>query len=173
MLLAPLSEYFGRNPVYFCSWFILFIFQLPLALAPNIATVIVCRLIQGFGGSAPLTNTGGTVSDVWERNSSGPAMSIYGLSSTFGPPMALVISGYIAQEMGWRWLFWVYMAIFGGVWLIMMVSFSSRSYNMTNLTLSQGYSPRNPPQHHSREKSRSRTQTTQKGRTRKLSQTCI
>lgn len=122
MLLAPLSEYFGRNPVYFGSWFVLFIFQLPLALAPNIATVIVCRLIQGFGGSAPLTNTGGTVSDVWERNASGPAMSIYGLSSTFGPPMALVISGYIAQEKGWRWLFWVYMAIFGGVWLIMMAT---------------------------------------------------
>jgi len=122
MLLAPLSEYFGRNPVYFCSWFILFIFQIPLALAPNIATVIVCRLIQGFGGSAPLTNTGGTVSDVWDRNASGPAMSIYGLSSTFGPPMALVISGYIAQEKGWRWLFWVYMAIFGGVWLIMMAT---------------------------------------------------
>lgn len=121
MLLAPLSEYYGRNPVYFISWFVLFIFQLPLALAPNIGTVIVCRLIQGFGGSAPLTNTGGTVSDVWERNSSGPAMSIYGLSSTFGPPMALVISGYIAQNKGWRWLFWVYMAIFGGVWLIMMV----------------------------------------------------
>ncbi|THW69345.1 MFS general substrate transporter [Aureobasidium pullulans] len=122
MLLAPLSEYFGRNPVYFCSWFVLFIFQLPLALAPNIGTVIVCRLIQGFGGSAPLTNTGGSVSDVWDRNASGPAMSIYGLSSTFGPPMALVISGYIALEKGWRWLFWVYMAIFGGVWLIMITT---------------------------------------------------
>ena len=61
MMLAPLSEYFGRSPVYIGSWFILFIFQIPLALAPNIGTVIVCRLIQGFGGSAPLTNTGGYV----------------------------------------------------------------------------------------------------------------
>lgn len=69
-----------------------------------------------------MTNTGGTVSDIWERNKSGNAMAIYGLSSTFGPPMALVISGYIAQEKGWRWLFWVYMAITGGVWVIMVVS---------------------------------------------------
>lgn len=122
MLLAPLSEYFGRNPVYISSWFILVIFQLPLALAPNIATVIVCRLIQGFGGSAPLTNTGGTVSDLWARNSSGNAMAIYGLSSTFGPPLALVISGYIALNLGWRWLFWVYMAIFGGIWIIMIAT---------------------------------------------------
>lgn len=49
-------------------------------------------------------------------------MAIYGMSSTFGPPLALVISGYIAQDKGWRWLFWVYMAITGGVWVIMLVS---------------------------------------------------
>ena len=36
MLLAPLSEYYGRNPIYVWSWFILVIFQIPLALAPNI-----------------------------------------------------------------------------------------------------------------------------------------
>lgn len=105
MLLAPLSEYFGRSPVYIGSWFILVVFQIPLALAPNIGTVIVCRLIQGFGGSAPLTNTGGTVSDLWERNSSGNAMVIYGLSSTFGPPFALVLSGYIVLQKGWHWLY--------------------------------------------------------------------
>jgi len=122
MLLAPLSEYFGRNPVYIVSWFILVIFQIPLALAPNIGTVIVCRLIQGFGGSAPLTNTGGTVSDLWERNESGNAMAIYGLSSTFGPPFALVVSGYLAQNEGWRNLFWAFMGIFGGVWIIMVVT---------------------------------------------------
>lgn len=104
LLLAPLSEYYGRSPVYIGSWFILVMFQIPLALAPKIGTVIVCRLIQGFGGSAPLTNTGGTVSDLWERNYSGNAMMIYGASSTFGPPFALVLSGYIVQNKGWQWL---------------------------------------------------------------------
>ncbi|KAL1646285.1 hypothetical protein SLS58_003241 [Diplodia intermedia] len=122
LMLAPLSEYFGRNPVYVWSWLLLVIFQIPLALAPNIGTVIVCRLLQGFFGSAPLTNTGGTVSDLWARNECGSAMAIYGLSSTFGPPLALVISGYIALNMGWRWLFWVYMAIFGGYWLILVLT---------------------------------------------------
>lgn len=122
MLLAPLSEYYGRNPVYIGSWFFLVLFQIPVALAPNMATVIVCRLFQGFGGSAPLTNTGGTVSDLWERNSSGPAMSIYGLSSTFGPPLALILSGYLAQDEGWRVMFWAFMGITGGMWLIMLAT---------------------------------------------------
>lgn len=122
LMLAPLSEYFGRNPVYIVSWLLLVIFQIPLALAPNIGTVLVCRLLQGFFGSAPLTNTGGTVSDLWARNESGPAMAVYGLSSTFGPPLALVISGWIALYMGWRWLFWVYMAILGGFWILLVLT---------------------------------------------------
>jgi multidrug resistance protein len=122
LVLAPLSEYYGRSPVYIGSWFILFISQLPVALAPNIGTVLACRFIAGFGGSAPLTNTGGTISDLWERNDSGNAMRSYGISSTFGPPIALVISGYIAQNLGWRWLFWVFMIITGVAWVILVLT---------------------------------------------------
>lgn len=120
VLLAPLSEYFGRQPVYVVSWFILFIFQLPVALAPNIGTILVCRFIGGFAGGAPLTNTGGTVSDLWSRNESGGPMAVYGLSSTLGPPLALVMSGYIGLNLGWRWIFWVLMAITGAFWVLLV-----------------------------------------------------
>lgn len=122
VLLAPLSEYFGRQPVYLVSWFLVCLFQLPLALAPNIGTVIIFRLLAGMAGGAPLTNTGGTVSDLWERNHSGGPMAVYGLSSTFGPPMALVISGYIALRPGWRWVFWVLMMITGGFWILLVLT---------------------------------------------------
>lgn len=120
VLLAPLSEYFGRQPVYVVSWFVLFIFQLPVALAPNIGTILVCRFIGGFAGGAPLTNTGGTVSDLWKRNESGGPMAVYGLSSTLGPPLALVMSGYIGLNLGWRWIFWVLMAITGAFWILLV-----------------------------------------------------
>ncbi|KAJ5649147.1 uncharacterized protein N7484_002870 [Penicillium longicatenatum] len=122
VMLAPLSEYFGRQPVYVVSWFLLFLFQLPLALAPNIGTILVCRFIAGCAGGAPLTNTGGSISDLWERNVSGAPMAVYGLSSTFGPPTALVMSGYIGLNLGWRWIFWVLMAISGGIWVILVLT---------------------------------------------------
>ncbi|KAL4984498.1 major facilitator superfamily domain-containing protein [Aspergillus falconensis] len=122
VLLAPLSEYFGRQPVYLVSWFLVCLFQLPLALAPNIGAMIVCRLIAGLAGGAPLTNTGGTVSDLWERNESGGPMAVYGLSSTFGPPMALVMSGYIGLNLGFRWIFWILMAITGGFWVLLALT---------------------------------------------------
>jgi len=120
LLLAPLSEYYGRSPIYFVGWFLLVIFQIPVALAPNIGTVIVCRFIGGFFGAAPLTNTGGTVSDLWSRNTSGPAMAVYGVSSTSGPPLALVITGYIALHLGWRDNIWIIMGILSAFWLLMV-----------------------------------------------------
>ncbi|KAL2840900.1 polyamine transporter [Aspergillus pseudoustus] len=122
VLLAPLSEYYGRQPVYLVSWFVMCLFQLPLALAPNIGTIIVCRFIAGFAGGAPLTNTGGTVSDLWERNQSGWPMAVYGLSSTVGPPTALIMSGYIGLNLSWRWIFWILMAISGGFWIALALT---------------------------------------------------
>lgn len=119
MFLAPLSEFYGRSPVYISTWFILVMLHIGLALAPNIGTIIVIRFLAGFFGSAPLTNSGGTISDLWKRDESGFPMAIYGLSSTGGPPLALVMSGYLAQNLGWRWLFWVQMIVIGGFWLIM------------------------------------------------------
>ena len=95
-------------------------FQLPLALAPNIGTVIVCRLIAGLAGGAPLTNTGGTISDLWSRNECGFSMAAYGVSSTAGPPAALLISGYIGLNLGWRKIFWALMGITGGVLVILV-----------------------------------------------------
>lgn len=52
------------------------------------------------------------------RDEGGYAVGIYALSSTDGPPFGNLVSGYIAQEKGWRWLFWVYLIIFGAFWFV-------------------------------------------------------
>lgn len=122
MLLAPLSEHWGRNPIYIWSWLLLVLLQVPAALAPNMSALVGIRFLQGFVGSAPLTNTGGTIADLWERDYSGAPMAIYGLSSTLGPPIALPLTGYFAQYEGWRWLFWFFMAVLGFSWILLALT---------------------------------------------------
>lgn len=130
LLLAPLSEYFGRSPVYLVSWGIFVIFQIPLAVAPNIGTLLSCRFLQGFFGSAPLTNIGGVISDLFERDESGYAMAIYGFSSTGGPPFALVVSSYIPPTLGRRWLFWSYLIIFGSYEILLLPTLRETRHNI-------------------------------------------
>lgn len=59
LFMAPLSEVFGRRPIYCVSMFLYFIFTLPSALARNAATLVVGRMLAGIAASAPMCNIGG------------------------------------------------------------------------------------------------------------------
>ncbi len=39
LLLGPLSEFYGRNPVYWVSYSLFWIFSWPVAFAPNVGTM--------------------------------------------------------------------------------------------------------------------------------------
>ncbi|KAK8055671.1 hypothetical protein PG993_000898 [Apiospora rasikravindrae] len=130
LLLAPLSELRGRRGVYIASWGCVVLLQLGPALAPNMATVLVTRFLSGFAGSAPLTNTGGTVADLFARDDSGAAMAFYSLCSVLGPPSALPVTGYLAQDLGWRWIFWLLMAITGAYWVLLALTVPETRHNI-------------------------------------------
>ena len=63
MILGPLSEFYGRRPIYIISFGFFLIWLIPCAVAKNIGTELVSRFIDGFAGSAFLSVAGGTVGD--------------------------------------------------------------------------------------------------------------
>ncbi|CAD6447089.1 ebb8596a-d064-4ed9-b109-cbcbddeb5c85 [Sclerotinia trifoliorum] len=65
LLLAPLSETFGRKPLYLVCFGTFTLLQIPTALSPNIAALITFRSIAGFFGSVSIANGGGTISDMY------------------------------------------------------------------------------------------------------------
>jgi MFS family permease len=56
LILAPLSETFGRRNVYIYCYTAFSIMQIPAALAPNIATLLAVRTISGFFGAVAIAN---------------------------------------------------------------------------------------------------------------------
>lgn len=65
MAFAPFSETFGRKPIYVSTLLVAVIFIIPCAVAKNIGTLIVCRLIDGIAFSGPMVLVGGTLADLW------------------------------------------------------------------------------------------------------------
>jgi MFS family permease len=65
LFAGPLSEAFGRNPVYTFTFLGFILFQLGPALGQNAQTVFICRFFSGFFGSTPLSNAGGSVNDMF------------------------------------------------------------------------------------------------------------
>lgn len=54
LILAPLSETFGRKPLYLICFTVFTLLQIPTALAPNLPMLITMRTIAGFFGSMSL-----------------------------------------------------------------------------------------------------------------------
>ncbi|OCF70802.1 hypothetical protein I204_08549 [Kwoniella mangroviensis CBS 8886] len=62
--MAPLSELYGRLPVYLITMLLATLFEIASALAPNVPGLLILRLIAGFWSSSPLSNSGGTLNDI-------------------------------------------------------------------------------------------------------------
>lgn len=67
-VLAPLSETFGRRPVYLICFGIFSLLQIPTALIRHLPSMIVLRFLAGFFGSVAVANGGGTLSDLYESS---------------------------------------------------------------------------------------------------------
>ena len=101
MILGPLSEFYGRRPIYVISFGFFVIWLIPCAVAKNIQTELVARFVNGFAGSAFLSVAGGTVGDMFVRNELQAPMMIFTASPFIGPPVGPIIAGFINQYTNW------------------------------------------------------------------------
>lgn len=105
LLIGPLSEVYGRNIVYRVSYGLFFVFSWPVTFAPNISVYFIFRFITGFCGSAFLSVAGGSVSDLFSNESVANPMALYTISPFIGPVFGPLISGFINQNLYWRWTY--------------------------------------------------------------------
>lgn len=104
LIWAPLSEVYGRKPAVLVPYFIAAIFSFGTAAAKDIQTVMLTRFFAGVFGSAPITNTGGVLSDIWSAEERGAAIVGYALAVVGGPVLGPIVGGAIVQSyLRWRW----------------------------------------------------------------------
>jgi MFS family permease len=101
LLIAPLSEVFGRYPVMNgCN--IGFIAASILAVcSQNSKIFIAARMLTGLTVASNVLNPA-IIGDMFESDQRGSAMSLVMLAPLIGGAIGPAISGAIAQTMGWR-----------------------------------------------------------------------
>jgi len=128
MFLGPLSEFYGRRPIYIVSFSFFLLWLIPSAVAQNLQTMLIGRFLDGLAGSAFLSVAGGTVGDLFKREDLQLPMMIYTASPFVGPSVGPLIGGFINQYTSWRWTFYV-LIIWAGINLIMIVLFVPETYH--------------------------------------------
>ena len=90
LVWAPLSEVYGRKHAVLVPYFLAAVFSFATAVAKDIQTIIITRFFTGFFGSAPVTNTGGVLGDIWAPTQRGTAIVGYAFAVVGGPIIGML-----------------------------------------------------------------------------------
>jgi multidrug resistance protein len=107
MILAPFSEINGRRPVFLASGILFVICQLCSGLTQSYAGMLVVRFFLGIGGSTFSTMVGGVVSDIYRAEDRNTPMALFSGGALFGTGFGPMVSGFVAQNTTWRWIFYM------------------------------------------------------------------
>ncbi|KKY22599.1 putative mfs multidrug transporter [Phaeomoniella chlamydospora] len=120
LILAPVSEVYGRKPVYVIAmlWYTLLV--APAAKATSLTSIIIVRFFGALGASAMISNAPGTVGDISVEKYQALAFSLWGIGPLNGPVIGPIIGGFSTQYLGWRWTDWIIMCM-GAFSFIMLV----------------------------------------------------
>jgi len=99
-----MSELFGRKWPLLIAYACFGIFQIPVAVAQNVQTIMLCRFFGGVFASSPLGIVGGSMADMWSPTYRAAAIAGFALATFVGPAMGPIIGGFVTDSyLGWRW----------------------------------------------------------------------
>ncbi|KIY00264.1 uncharacterized protein Z520_03949 [Fonsecaea multimorphosa CBS 102226] len=108
-LFGPISERLGRKVPLIIGLLGFASFCLPIALAQNLYTVMICRFFMGFFGSSSMAITAGAMSDIWNTLvGRGIGVDYFVLMAFIGPVIGPVLGAFVTKShLGWRWTMWI------------------------------------------------------------------
>ncbi|KAK8043222.1 hypothetical protein PG994_013705 [Apiospora phragmitis] len=129
LMWAPLSEVYGRRLAVLTPMFIAICFSFGSAVAKDLQTLMITRFFGALFASAPVTNTGGVLGDLFTPDYRGIAMAGYAMAVVGGPTVGPIVSAAVVQVpyLGWRWTEYL-TGILQAVVLLMALIFIDESY---------------------------------------------
>ncbi|KAH7251589.1 major facilitator superfamily domain-containing protein [Fusarium tricinctum] len=122
MALAPISEIWGRRPVFILAGFVFVISQAVCSVMPNLAGMLIARFFVGVGGSVFSSVVGGVIADLWEKEDRNTPMALFSGFVLFGTGLGPLVSAAFVNNleddtMAWKWSFW-HQVILDGLLLV-------------------------------------------------------
>lgn len=106
LISGPLSDSFGRKPVIYCGFIVFAFASFICVFATSLEMMIVGRLLQGIGLSAPRTISIAMVRDRFSGNYMAKVMSFIVVIFLLVPVIAPAIGKLMLDTYGWRSIFY-------------------------------------------------------------------
>ncbi|KAE8348844.1 major facilitator superfamily domain-containing protein [Aspergillus coremiiformis] len=123
LVWGPLSQVWGRRPIFVTSGVLFFLFTVATALSPNLAAYFFFRVLTAFQGTSFLVVGSSAIGDVYEPRSRASAMVWLLSGSMTGPAAGPFLGGIIVTFRPWREIFWLLSTMSGFAALILIFFF--------------------------------------------------
>ncbi|KAK5625800.1 hypothetical protein RRF57_001516 [Xylaria bambusicola] len=127
LLLAPLSEVYGRKPVLIVASTMFVIWNVACGASTTLGQILAFRLLSGFGASVADALAGGLMSDLWSPEERGKAFAFYMAAPLLGPALGPILGAFISEGTNWRWIFYV-TSIASGAVIILAITCLHETY---------------------------------------------
>jgi len=110
-IILPISGWIGarlgrRN--YFLLSIAIFTLASGLCgLATSLNALIAFRVLQGLAGGGLQPSSQAVLLDAFPPEKQGSAMTVFGLAALLAPVVGPTLGGYITDNYGWRWIFYL------------------------------------------------------------------
>jgi len=102
-----LGNHFGRKRVLL-SCIVMFTFASALCgLAWDLPTLIIARVLQGFGGGAMVPIAQAIMLESFPPQKRGAAMAVFAQGVVVAPILGPTLGGWITDSYSWRWIFYI------------------------------------------------------------------
>ncbi len=130
-IFAQLCQMFGRKLLYIIGFVVFTGASALCGFAPDLATLIAFRFLQGVGGAMLGANSMALVVTSTDKSLRARALGVYAGAQAVGISAGPVIGGLLLGTLGWPWVFWINVpfgllaVVFG--WLVLPVTATAES----------------------------------------------
>jgi len=83
------------------------IFSVLCAFCGNLSELIICRALQGLTGGALIPLAFSTILVLLPKSKQSIGLALFGFTATFGPSIGPSIGGWLTDNYGWQWIFFI------------------------------------------------------------------
>jgi len=102
-----LSSIIGRKNFYMGCVALFTVSSFLCGFAPNLAMLIVFRILQGAGGGGLQPSEQAILADTFAPAKRGMAFAVYGIAVVMAPAIGPTLGGWITDNFTWRWIFFI------------------------------------------------------------------
>jgi len=111
VVIIPLSAWlgyrFGRRNYLVFSLLGFTLSSMMCGFAGSLGMLIVARVLQGLCGGGLLAKAQSILFEAFPRKEYGVAQALFGIGVISGPALGPVMGGYLTDNFGWRWIFFI------------------------------------------------------------------